>query len=184
MSYRGKERHKSLVLESTGANLADLTATTSEINALDGVTASAAAINQLVGTTLANGITVTGSLVKITETVAFGAFTGVSAVGTYDLTAGNIPAGAYFLGAALTAVTGFAGDTSAVLTLGDGTDADRYNTGSIDVFTTAATGLDVGVPSGSRFHPVVKTPKITITTNAAWASVSAGSVSVALYYIA
>lgn len=49
MSYRGKERHKSLILESTGANLAGVTATTAEINILDGVTATAAEINLLDG---------------------------------------------------------------------------------------------------------------------------------------
>lgn len=49
MSYRGKERHKSLILESTGANLAEVTATTAEINILDGVTATAAEINKLDG---------------------------------------------------------------------------------------------------------------------------------------
>ena len=46
MSYRGKERHKSLILESTGANLADVTASTTEINLLDGAGAAVASGTQ------------------------------------------------------------------------------------------------------------------------------------------
>lgn len=183
MHYRGKERYKNFTLES-GTNVAAITASAAEINVLDGATASTAEINQLVGTTLANGATLTGSLVKITETVAFGDFTdGGAAVGTYAMTAGNIPAGAIFLATAVEAVTGFAGNVSASLTIGDGTDVDRYHTGAINVFATAATGIDVGVPSGATYHPVVKTPTLVITASSDFTAVSAGSITVSLYYL-
>ena len=120
---------------------------------------------------------------KISATVGYAAFTdGGAAVGTYSLTE-FIPAGALYLGTAVTAVTGFAGDTSAVMTIGDGSDVDRYNTGTINVFATAAGGIASGVPSGALFHAAQVTPKITITSGADWGSVNAGSVSIELYYI-
>ena len=120
---------------------------------------------------------------KITATVGYAAFTdGTSTVGTYDLTE-VIPAGALYLGTAVTAVTGFAGDTSAVLTIGDGSDVDRYNTSTINVFSTAANGVAAGIPSGVLYHTAQKTPKLTITSAADWTSVNAGSVTVELYYL-
>ena len=130
------------------------------------------------------GVTTFGPLVKLEETVAYDAFTdGLSTSGTYDITVGTIPAGATFLYAAVTAVTGFAGDTSAVLTIGDGTDADRYNTGTPDVFSTAAAGVSVGAPSGTRYHDTAATVTLTVTTAADFTSVSAGSLTVELYYL-
>lgn len=142
------------------------------------VTATAAELNQL------DGLTLTGSVAKITETVAYDDFTdGGAAVGTYDLTAGTIPAGATFLYAAVTAVTGFAGDTSAVMTIGDGTDVDRYNTSTINVFATAANGISAGDPSGTRYHTAAATVTLTVTTASDFTSVSAGSVTVELYYL-
>ena len=131
-----------------------------------------------------SGVTTAGALVKLSETVAYDDFTdGGGAVGTFDLTVGTIPAGATVLAAAVTAVTGFAGDTSAALTIGDGTDVDRYNTGTINVFTTAANGVDAGVASGVKYHTAAKTVTLTVTTNADFTSVSAGSVTVELYYL-
>jgi hypothetical protein len=124
-----------------------------------------------------------GHVVKITQTVAKAAFTdGGGASATFALTP-TIPAGATFLSSAVTAVTGFAGDTSAVLIIGDGTDTDRYNTGTVNVFTTAAAGVDAGVPSGVKYHATEKTVTLTITSGADWGSVSAGSVTVELYYL-
>jgi len=138
----------------------------------------------VVNVTAASGVTTFGPIVKLEETVAYSAFTdGGAAVGTYDITVGTIPAGATFLYSAVTAVTGFAGDVSAALTIGDGTDVDRYNTSTIDVFSTAANGVAAGDPSGTRYHDAAKTVKLTVTTNADYTSVSAGSVTVELYYL-
>jgi hypothetical protein len=120
---------------------------------------------------------------KIVQTVDHAQFTdGGAAVGTFSL-GEVIPVGALYLGTAVTKVTGFAGDTSAVLTIGDGTDVDRYNTGTINVFATAANGIASGVPSGALYHAAQITPKLTITTAADWTSVSAGEVTVELYYL-
>jgi hypothetical protein len=41
-----------------------------------------------------------------------------------------LPIGATVISSLVTAVVAFVGDTSAALTIGDGTDVDRYNTGT------------------------------------------------------
>lgn len=125
-----------------------------------------------------------GRIAVLTETVAFDDFTdGGGAVGTFALTAGTIPIGALFLQSKVVVGAGFAGDTSAVMTIGDGTDVDRYNTSTINVFATAANGVAAGAASGVLYHATAVTPVLTVTTNADFTSVSAGSVTVSLYYI-
>jgi len=120
---------------------------------------------------------------KITATVGYAAFTdGGAAAGTYDLT-DKIPAGALYIGTAIKHVTGFAGDTSAALTIGDGTDVDRYNTSTVNVFATAAHGIASGIPSGALYHVAQVTPRLTVTTAADFTSVSAGEVTVEMYYL-
>lgn len=120
---------------------------------------------------------------SVTEVVGFADFTdGGAAVGTKVMTA-SIPKGALFLGAAVKATAGFAGNTSAVLTMGDGTDVDRYNTGTPNVFATAAEGIAVGIPSGALVHTAAVTPTLTVTTASDFTSVSAGQLVVTLYYV-
>ena len=124
-----------------------------------------------------------GVMVKLSKTLAFGDFTdGGGTSGTFTF-GESIPAGAVFLRAVATTVTGFAGDTSATITIGDGTDVDRYNTGTPNVFATAAAGVDLGVPSGIVNHSTAKAPVVTITSAANWGDVDAGSITLELYYI-
>jgi len=121
-------------------------------------------------------------LVTYQQTVALADFTdGGSTTGTVDLGI-SIPAGAVFARSLVTAVTGFISDTSATLQIGDGTDVDRYSTGTPSVFTTASAGIDAGAPSGTLFHSTAKTPKLTITTNADFTSVTAGALTVTLFW--
>ena len=121
-------------------------------------------------------------LVSYQETVTRAQFTdGGSTAGTLDLGI-SIPAGAIFARAAVTALTGFTGDTSAALTIGDGSDVDRYNTGTPSVFTTAAPGADLGAPSGTLWHTAAATPKLTITSNSDFTLVTAGQLTVTLFY--
>lgn len=118
----------------------------------------------------------------VTETLTAASLTdGTAAVGTKTLTA-TIPAGARFLFSTCTALVGFAGDVSAVITLGDGTDVDRYNTGTPDMFTTAAAGVDLGVPSGTAFHSAAKAVVATVTSAADISPVIAGAGSVGLQF--
>jgi len=119
----------------------------------------------------------------LTDTCTRASFTdGGSTAGTRVM-AGVLPVGAVILGTKVTCNTTFIGDTSAVLIVGDGSDTDRYNTSTIDVFT--ATGLlQSGVPSGNKLITTANSPTLTVTSNADFTNVSAGSVTVSIYYVA
>lgn len=121
---------------------------------------------------------------KISQTVTRAQFTdGGSTSGTFVLTDGTIPVGATVLFSAVEAITGFTGNTSAVILIGDGSDADRYSTGTPNVFVTAAGGVSVGAPSGVQYHDVGKSITLTITSATDFTNVTAGSVTVSVYYL-
>lgn len=118
----------------------------------------------------------------LSQRVSYTDFTdGGAAVGTLDLDR-SIPAGAYVLRTVIHNVTGFAGNVSAALTVGDGTTVDRYNTSTLDVFSTVAA-IDGGAVSGTALHTAAKTPKLTITVNSDWGLVSAGALTVKIFYL-
>lgn len=125
-----------------------------------------------------------GAVKKIQETVGVADFTdGGSTAGTYAFPSGKaIPKGAFVLAAAVEVVAAFAGDTSAVLTIGDGTDPDRYNTGTPSVFAAAAT-VDIGVPSGNQHHGAAATPTLTVTSNSDFGAISGGRMIVTIWYV-
>lgn len=158
-----------------------------EVNKADSVDTADIADSAVTNAKIADAVVANAKLavpkvVVYQETFAYGDMTdGGGAAATFDLSH-SIPAGADFLKTTIHALTGFTGDTSAVITVGDGTDVDRYNTGTPNVFTTAAAGVAMGAPSGTTFHAAAKTPKVTITSNADWGSVSAGQVTVTLFY--
>jgi hypothetical protein len=123
----------------------------------------------------------TPSIKTIQETVTYDQFTdGGSTSGTFELST-DIPVGAIVMQSSIDSVTGFAGDTSCVLTIGDGTDADRYNTGTPNIFATAAA-VSAGAVSGTAFHAAAKTPTLTATSGSDWGDVTAGSVTVTIFY--
>lgn len=107
-----------------------------------------------------------GGLTSFRRTAPVTSFTdGGSTSGTLDLGV-TIPAGALYVQTLSSALVGFAGDVSATATLGDGSDVDRYNTGTPNFFTTAAAGVAMGAPSGTAFHATaVTTVVLTVTTN-------------------
>lgn len=118
----------------------------------------------------------------ISETVTRAMMTdGGAAIGTYDLRT-QIPAGAWGLRCFLQDVTGFTGNVSATIQVGDGTDVDRYTTGTPSVFTTAVA-IDLGVLSGTAIHIAAVTPKITITASADFTAVTAGTLTIKLFYL-
>ena len=96
------------------------------------------------------------------ETVTVSQLTDATTTGTYTCTF-DLPVNFWIERAMLTDVVGFAGDTSAVIIIGDGTDTDRLNTGTPSVFTTA-TIIDLGAPSGTRPVTTAFKPVITITS--------------------
>lgn len=118
----------------------------------------------------------------LTDTCTRATFTDGGSTSGTRVMAGVVPAGAILLGSKVTVNTTFIGDTSAALTIGDGSDTDRYNTSTLDVFT--ATGLvQSGVPSGNKLITTANSPTLTVTSNADFTNVSAGSVTVSIYYI-
>lgn len=119
----------------------------------------------------------------ITQTFSYSDFTdGGSTAGTLVLDEG-IPVGAYVYRTVLVDVTGFTGDTSATIQVGDGTDVDRYSTGTPSVFTTA-NAIDLGAVSGTAIHTAAKSVTVTITSNSDWGAVTAGQATIRLYYFA
>lgn len=141
-----------------------------------------AAQNVSLGTVL-SGLSNTG-ITEVSETVTYDQFTAANAVGTYTSTSVSIPVGATVLYSAVKAVTGFTGDTSATLQIGDGTTAARYSTGTPSVFTTAANGVSVGAPSGTVYHNAAKSVVLKVTSGSAYANVTAGSLTYSIYYLA
>ena len=104
-------------------------------------------------------------MVVYQESVSAGSLTdGGGATGTFVLGL-TIPAGSVFTVAAIASSTGFAGDTTATVQIGDGTDADRYMTGTPDVFPSALEGVALGQPSGTAWHDAdMSTVTVTITS--------------------
>lgn len=117
----------------------------------------------------------------IKQRILYSQFTdGGSTAGTLDLTE-TIPQGAWVLRTILLNVTGFTGDTSATMIVGETGDTDRYMTGTPSVFTTA-NAIDLGAPSGTQIHTAAKTVKVTVTSNADFTSVAAGAATVCILY--
>jgi hypothetical protein len=126
-------------------------------------------------------------VVAVQQAIAAGSFTdGGAAAGTLVLGAGMaIPAGSRFLACLIHGITGFtgAGNTTCVLTVGDGSDVDRYNTGTPSVYTTAAAGVDMGVPSGTAWHTAAITPTVTITADSDITSIIAGAGAATITFV-
>lgn len=109
--------------------------------------------------------------------ISYSDFTdGGAAVGTY--TCGfTLPINFYIEKLQIVDVTGFAGDTSCTLTVGDGTDADRLNTGTPSIFATA-TIVEMGAPSGTRPITTEFKPVLTATSGSDWGAVTAGQLTI------
>jgi hypothetical protein len=126
-----------------------------------------------------------GGLGCINQTFAYDDFVdGGGVVGTLVLDEG-IPNGAVVQRAILhTLVPGFTGgaNSTATVQIGDGTDPDRYNTGTPDIYTTNASGVDLGVPSGTAWHDDAKNVTVTATVDNDWSTISAGEATVVVCY--
>jgi hypothetical protein len=117
----------------------------------------------------------------IEEHVTLADFTdGGSAAGTYTMKSA-IPAKAHVLATVLTNVTAFAGTTTTI-TVGDGSDVDRYNTGTPSVFATAAA-VDMGAPSGIKGHATAVNPVLTVTAESDFTAVTAGALDIRIVYV-
>lgn len=104
---------------------------------------------------------------------------GGAAAGTYTCKF-ELPVNFWIERCILTDVTGFANDTSAAITVGDGSDVDRLNTGTPSVLTTA-TIIDLGVPSGTRPVTTAFKPVLTVTGASDFTSINAGACTVQVW---
>lgn len=119
----------------------------------------------------------------LSQTVTAASFTdGGGATGTRNMT-GTVPAGAILLAAKVLVTAGFG--SSATLQIGDAGDVDRWMTGTPSISATAATGVEVGVPSGAKLVTAAQTVLLTITAGADFTPVLSGGgvMTVSLYYI-
>lgn len=122
-----------------------------------------------------------GGLNVIQQTVLFSEFTdGGGASGTKVLSQ-QIPLGAVVTRTLVKNVVGFTGNTSATVIIGDGTDTDRYNTGTPSVFTTI-THLDVGAVSGTAYHAAAKDVTVTVAGATDFTAIAAGQMTVVIFY--
>lgn len=118
---------------------------------------------------------------RISETILQPAFTdGGGTSGTYQMV-DTIPASARIMNSRVVVNAAFSGDTSAVIVIGDGSDVDRYNTGTPSIFTTG--NKDMGEPSGLRYLTAANRPTITVTSTADFTNVAAtGSITVEVWF--
>lgn len=169
-----------------------LTQTSGHVLQSDGTDAELGAINTIISDLVSGAIDIDEDGVAtvpkprlqcVSETLTAATLTdGGAAVGTKSLSVA-IPAGARFLFTTIDSIVGFAGDVSAVIQLGDGTDVDRYNTGTPNIFATAAAGVDMGAPSGTAFHAAaIANVVATVTSNADITPVLAGGGSCSLKF--
>lgn len=126
-----------------------------------------------------------GGLQVARQRISVADFTdGGSTVGTLVL-GFTIPAGALVVKTKLDDVVGFAGNTTAVMVVGDGTDPDRYNTSTLNVFANAVA-IDGAAISGTAIHAAaIATVTVTVTTSTdftACKSNGSGRATVSIYY--
>lgn len=118
----------------------------------------------------------------IAQDVSFDDFTdGGSTTGTLVLS-GTLPAGSYVTGTYLLDVTGWATVSTLTIQVGDGSDADRYSTGTPSI-ATAATYLSLGAVSGTNPNATaVSTITITLTEDSDFGDITAGSFTIVIPY--
>ena len=140
-------------------------------------------------TNMATGVNSLGAVNVIDLDVTYDLFVAVTTTGTHT-SAIKIPAGGYVLGAICNQVkTAFSGgsNTTMVMTIGDGTDADRYTATSATIDLATATlkgaGPTAGLMSGDPCHPEEKSVVLVVTVDSAYSTITAGQVHVRLFFL-
>lgn len=122
-------------------------------------------------------------LAHIRQRVRGAQFTdGGGAAGTFQLSE-QIPVGAEVLATQVRVISAFSGDTTCTLKVGDGSDDDRYNTGTPSIVAAAAAGVAMGVPSGTRYHATAVAPTLTATGGSDWGLVANGELEITIAFI-
>ncbi|MHA2063284.1 MAG: hypothetical protein ACXABY_02765 [Candidatus Thorarchaeota archaeon] len=125
---------------------------------------------------------------KVGQWVTYDQFTdGGGASGTLALSK-TIPAGSFVFGSKVTVTTGFTGDTTAVLDIGDGSDADLFSQTTHNI-VAAATNLVEGADeaaagAGRGIAPVASAATVTLTVTGAsdFGLITAGKMYVEVFY--
>lgn len=109
---------------------------------------------------------------------------GLGASGTYVTPTNVMPIGCYANGlATLYVVKAATGDTTAVITAGDGTDVDRYVTGTPSIFTAGFVDMHAaGVASGTVFHSAAKAVTLTVTGGSDFTALDAFEIIICIPY--
>jgi hypothetical protein len=127
---------------------------------------------------------------KVGQWVTYDEFTdGGGASGTKTL-AKQIPAGSFVLGSKVKVTEGFSGDTTAVMDIGDGSDADLFSLTTHNVLS-AASNLVEGAAAGtasdsySGIVPIASDTTITLTVTGAsdFGLITAGKMFVEVFYL-
>ena len=117
---------------------------------------------------------------SIVQTVKYSDFVdGTSTAGSLTLTYG-IPIHMTVKRCFLQALTGFTGDASCTLIVGDGSITDRYMTGTPSIYTTAAGETSLGVVSGTAYHAAAKSIVLSAVSATDWGKVTAGQFTIVL----
>lgn len=119
----------------------------------------------------------------ISQTLAYGDFTdNGDATGYIDFTTGDLPEGAIVLGWKADVTEGFTGDTTATIMVGKSGDTDAYSAETdksvfaIDIVRSAAQ------ESKAACNATV-TPRVTVTGASDFGNISAGAMTVTIYYL-
>jgi hypothetical protein len=122
---------------------------------------------------------------KITsQSLAYGDFTdNEDATGYIDVTT-QLPAGALPLGFKAVVTTGFTGDTTATIQVGVATDLDRFSLNTDQSVLAAASVGSLAATDGADGMNAAQTIRVTVTGGADFTSISAGVMTVEVYYIA
>lgn len=123
-----------------------------------------------------------GALLDIQEVVAFGDFTdNADTTGYIDLTV-QLPIGAVVVASKFVVSTGFTGDTTAVVQAGTAGDLDRFTLNTDQSVLAAATVGSLPATDALDGIGAVATVRVTVTGGADFTSISAGEMTVYIYF--
>jgi len=126
---------------------------------------------------------------KVAQIVNFGDFTdGGGTTGTLILTK-QIPAGSLVMCSKVTVKTGFAGDTTAVMDIGDGSDADIFSQTTHNIFAAARNLMetcDIASSGAGRGTVAISSDTsitLTVTAGSDFGAITAGKMLVEVFYL-
>jgi len=113
----------------------------------------------------------------------FGDFTdNGDASGYIDFTSGDLPAGCMVVGFKAVVATGFTGDTTAAIEVGKAGDTDAFSADTSQSVLAAGT-VGSGSNADAGFVAAAATPRVTVTGSSDFGNISAGSMTVTVYYV-